>query len=129
MAVQLNHTIVLARDNRAGAEFLAQILGIEVGSTLGPFVTLPLANGVTLDFYTVRRHTESLAHFAFLVSENEFDQCFHRLQVAGVAYYADPQLSLAGEINHHDRGRGVYFSDPTGNTMEIITRPYGGWPK
>lgn len=70
MSVQLNHTIILARDNKQGAEFLAKILGVEVGPTLGPFVTLPLANNVTLDFYSAGRHTERLAHFAFLVSEN-----------------------------------------------------------
>lgn len=129
MSVQLNHTVVLARDNKQGAEFLAHILGVEVGSTLGPFVTVPLANDVTLDFYTVAEHSAKFAHFAFLVSESEFDGCFYRLKDAGVAFYADPHLSVSGKINHNDGGRGVYFLDPTGNTMEIITRPYGGWSK
>lgn len=126
MPVELNHTVVLARDNRQGADFLASILGVEVGPKMGPFITMPLANNVTLDFYTVDVRPEALAHFAFLVSEREFDECFERLETLGVAFYADPQLSRSGAINHHDGGRGVYFLDPTGNTMEIITRPYGG---
>lgn len=127
MPVRLDHTIVLARNNKQGAEFLANILGVDVGPTLGPFVTVPLANDVTLDFYTVEGHSEELAHFAFLVSEDEFDECFDRLKTSGVAFYADPHLSLRGDINRNDGGRGVYFLDLTGNTMEIITRPYGGW--
>lgn len=127
MTVQLNHTIILARNNRQGAQFLANILGIEVGPTLGPFVTLPLANDVTLDFYSAEGHDTRLAHFAFLVSEDEFDECFHRIKASGLEFYADPFLSVRGKINHNDGGRGIYFLDPSGNTMEIITRPYGGW--
>lgn len=128
VVIRLDHTIVVARDNRRGAEFLAAILGLEVGPPTGPFVPVTLADGVTLDFLTVRGHTERLAHYAFLIGEDEFDECFGRIEAAGVEYYADPHLRLRGQVNRHDGGRGVYFQDPTGNTMELVTRPYGGWP-
>ena len=107
---------------------LAGILGLEVGPTMGPFVPVSTANGVTLDFYSVPGHHEQLAHYAFLVSEEEFDAAFARIEALGVTYYPGPSMDRPGEINHHDGGRGLYFFDPTGNTMELITVPYGGWP-
>ncbi|GAB3976867.1 hypothetical protein GCM10029978_064960 [Actinoallomurus acanthiterrae] len=64
-------------------------------------------------------------HYAFLVSEEEFDAIFGRIQEAGVTYYADPFHQEPGRINHLDGGRGAYFSDPNGHNLEIITRPYG----
>ena len=126
MSIQLNHTVVLAHDRQQGAEFLAHVLGLEVGPPAGPFVPVTTANGVTLDFYSVPGHTETLAHYAFLVSEEEFDQGLARLRAAGVTYYPGPRLERPGEINTNDGGRGLYFLDATGNTMELITRPYGG---
>ncbi len=82
------------------------------------------SNGVTLDFST-STGTITTQHYAFLVSEEEFDGCFERIQAAGVTYYhyPDPSLSRPGEINHNDGGRGLYFLDPAGNGTEIITRP------
>lgn len=127
MPPRLDHTIVLARDNQRGAEFLAGVLGVDVGPRSGPFVPVRLENGVTLDFQTVPGLPERSAHYAFLVSDAEFDQCFARLEASGTAYFADPFLRRPGSINHDDGGRGVYFLDPTGTTMELITRPYGGW--
>ena len=67
-------------------------------------------------------------HYAFLVSEQEFDQIFGRIQARKVKYWADPGQKQEGEINHHFGGRGVYFEDPSGHLLEIITRPYGDWP-
>ena len=128
MSVQLNHTVVLARDSASGARFLADVLGLEVGPPLGPFAPVVLSNGVTLDFSTVEGHTERLAHYAFLVSEPEFDACLARLDQAEVVHFSGPRLDRPGEVNHQDGGRGLYFLDPTGNTMELITRPYGGQP-
>lgn len=128
MSIQLNHTIVHARDNRASAEFLAGILGLTAGDTWGPFVPLELSNGVTLDFATVPAESIVMQHYAFLVTEREFDGVFRRIQDAGLTYYADPHMKQPGEINHHDGGRGVYFLDPAGHGMEAITRPYGSGP-
>lgn len=127
MSVKLNHTIVHCRNNRESAEFLAHILGLEAGEQWGPFVPLPLANDVTLDFATIPAESITPQHYAFLISEAEFDVAFGRIQELGIPYYADPHQKLPGEINRNDGGRGVYFPDPSGHGMEILTVPYGGW--
>ncbi|MCF4136558.1 VOC family protein [Streptomyces sp. Tue 6430] len=124
MSVQLNHTIVHSRDNRESAEFLAHVLGLEVGTEWGPFVPVDTSNGVTLDFATVPVESITVQHYAFLVSEEEFDAAFGRIREAGVTYFADPHGEQPGEINHHHGGRGLYFLDPAGHGMEIITTPY-----
>ncbi|MFB7170997.1 VOC family protein [Streptomyces sp. NPDC056254] len=125
MSVQLNHTIVHSRDNRESAEFLAHVLGLEVGAEWGPFIPVDTANGVTLDFATIPAESITPQHYAFLLSEEEFDVAFGKIRAAGIPYFADPHGRLPGEINHNDGGRGVYFTDPAGHGMEIITRPYG----
>ena len=125
MSVELNHTIVHARDKRESAEFLAGILGLEVGAEWGPFIPVATANGVTLDFATAAAESIRTQHYAFLISEREFDEAFDRIRQAGITYYADPHGQHPGEINHNDGGRGLYFIDPAGHGMEIITRPYG----
>ncbi|MEU8697165.1 VOC family protein [Streptomyces sp. NPDC048680] len=127
MSVELNHTIIHARDNRESAEFLAGILGLETGEEWGPFIPVTTANGVTLDFATIPAESITPQHYAFLISEAEFDTAYARIQELGAAYYADPHRKHPGEINHNDGGRGVYFIDPAGHAMEIITRPYGGY--
>ncbi|MEE1753576.1 VOC family protein [Streptomyces sp. SP18CS02] len=126
MSVQLNHTIIHAKDNRVSAEFLAHVLGLDVGPEWGPFIPVETANGVTLDFATIPPESIVMQHYAFLVTEAGFDTAFARIQESGVAYFADPHREKPGEINHNDGGRGVYFMDPAGHAMEIITRPYGG---
>ncbi|MFJ2106372.1 VOC family protein [Streptomyces microflavus] len=126
MSVELNHTIIHSRDNRESAEFLADLLGLEIGPEWGPFIPVVLANGVTLDFATIPETSITPQHYAFLISEAEFDAAFGRIRELGIAYYADPHLKLPGEINHNNGGRGVYFPDPSGHGMELITRPYGG---
>jgi catechol 2,3-dioxygenase-like lactoylglutathione lyase family enzyme len=126
MAVQLNHTIVLARDNKASAAFLSEVLGVDTDLVpWGPFVGVETANGVTLDFMTVDPEHIHAQHYAFLISEDEFDEIFGRIKERGLEYWADPHKNEPGEINHHDGGRGVYFDDPDGHLLEIITRPYG----
>ncbi|MER5728208.1 VOC family protein [Streptomyces sp. NPDC002138] len=125
MSVQLNHTIIFSRNSRESAEFLAHILGLEVGTEWGPFIPVDTANGVQLDFATVPTESITAQHYAFLISEAEFDASFARIRAAGVTYFADPQQKQPGEINHNDGGRGLYFLDPSGHGMEIITRPYG----
>ncbi|MEV7149045.1 VOC family protein [Streptomyces sp. NPDC093084] len=124
MSVELNHTIVHARDNRESARFLAHVLGLEVGTEWGPFVPVATGNGLTLDFAAVPAESIVMQHYAFLVSDEEFDAAFDRIRRAGITYYADPRLKQPGEINHHHGGRGLYFMDPAGHGMEIITRPY-----
>jgi catechol 2,3-dioxygenase-like lactoylglutathione lyase family enzyme len=129
MAVQLNHTIVHARDADASAAFLSEVLGMEAPRPYGPFVVVEVDNGVSLDFMTTGPEWEiGIEHYAFLVSEEEFDQILGRIQERGLTYYADPHGNEPGDINRHDGGRGVYWHDPDGHVLEIITRPYGGWP-
>lgn len=125
MAVQLNHTIVAAQDKKVAAQFLARILGLEVGPPYGPFLPVATSNGVTLDFMDSDTGQIASQHYAFLVSEEEFDAIFGRIQQAGIAFYADPGHRQAGQINRRDGGRGTYFADPNGHNLEILTRPYG----
>ncbi|MEU5806099.1 VOC family protein [Streptomyces sp. NPDC047718] len=125
MSVMLNHTIVHSRDNRESAAFLADLLGLEVGEEWGPFVPVETANGVTLDFATVPAGSITVQHYAFLVSEAEFDASYEKIRAAGIEYWADPRQKHPGEINHNDGGRGIYFLDPSGHALEVITRPYG----
>ncbi|GAA3565344.1 VOC family protein [Streptomyces osmaniensis] len=124
MTVQLNHTIVAARDKKESATFLAGILGLEVSPQYGPFVPVEIPNGVTLD-YLDSPGAITPQHYAFLVSEDEFDTIFGRIREAGLTYWADPYHRRPGEINRNDGGRGTYFEDPNGHNLEILTRPYG----
>ncbi|MEU9115356.1 VOC family protein [Streptomyces sp. NPDC048483] len=125
MSVELNHTIISARDNRALAEFLAHILGLQVGTEAGPFIPVDTSNGVTLDFATVDPELITTQHYAFLASEDESDTSFARIKEAGLMYGADPRQQHPGEINYNHGGRGVYFLDPAGHAMELLTQPYG----
>ena len=129
MAVTLNHTIVHARDARASADLLSELLGLPAAKPFGPFLVVEAANGVSLDFLETGPEWEiQPQHYAFLVSDAEFDAIFGRIQERGIEYFADPHGDEPGEINHHFGGRGVYWADPSGNWLEIITVPYGGWP-
>lgn len=122
--VKLNHTIVHARDKRASADFYAEVFGFPRPVPFGPFLDVETANEVTLAFLETDEEIQ-VQHYAFLVSEPEFDQIFARVKARGLDWWADPGLAQKGQINRHDGGRGVYFKDPAGNILEIITRPYG----
>ncbi|MBT2420724.1 VOC family protein [Streptomyces sp. ISL-22] len=129
MSVEFNHTIVLSRDREKSAHFLAGILDLQVGEPAGMFLPLTTANGVTLDFATVGVDVDiPMQHYAFLVSEDEFDQVLARLLAADVPIQADPHGKHPRRINRNDGGRGVYFLDPAGHGLEVITRPYGSDP-
>lgn len=122
--VQLNHTAVYATDRSLSAEFMAAILGLEVGNPFGPFLPVDLGNGVTLDYYEKRDEPVQAQHYAFLVPDAQFDAMIGRLQTLDVTYYADPSHKEPGHINRWFGGRGAYFDDPDGHNMEIMTRPY-----
>ena len=121
MAVRLNHTIVSAKDKKESAEFLADILGLAPPVPFGPFLCLETANEVSLDFDD--RWDVHPAHYAFLISEEEFDAVFARVTARGLRYWADPGHQREGVINGN--GRGFYFEDPSGHNMEVLTRAYG----
>ena len=103
MSVELNHTIIPAKDKWVSAKFLADILNLEAGPEWGHFVPVKTANGVTLDFDT--REEFRPGHYAFLLSDAEFDAAFARIRGQGVRYYADPRRTKPGEINHLHGGR------------------------
>jgi len=124
VVVQLDHTIVSARDRRASATFLADVLGLSAPTPYGPFLIVEVANGVSLDFMDVNGDITP-QHYAFLIDEAEFDEIFGRIRERDLPYWADPHQSRPGEINRNDGGRGMYFEDPDGHLLEIITRPYG----
>lgn len=124
MPIELNHTIVYVRDKRASAEYLCGLFDLGEPVSWGPFLAVELSNGVTLDFYDDEGERGS-QHYAFLVDEAEFDEILARIQDDGRAFWADPGHRRPGQINTHDGGRGVYFEDPSGHNLEIITRPYG----
>lgn len=125
MAVQLNHTIVRARDKQETATHLAEILGLPEPTAYGPFLVVQVSNDVSLDI--ADDHGEPHPqHYAFLVSEEEFDDIHGRIVERGLDWWADPFHREPGQVNTHDGGRGVYWDDPNGHSLEILTVPYGG---
>lgn len=120
MSVQLNHTIVPAHDKHASAQFLADLLGLDIGGEVGPFVQVQLGNEVTLDY--MNSSGFSSQHYAFLVDDDVFDRAHQRMLDLGIDTWADPDHNEPGTINTRWGGRGVYFPDPAGHNMEILTR-------
>jgi catechol 2,3-dioxygenase-like lactoylglutathione lyase family enzyme len=125
MGVLLDHTIVHVRDSRASATFLAEILGLPPPEPFLHFLVVRTANGVSLDFLSTEEPF-LVEHYAFLVSEPEFDQIFGRIEARNLPFWADPAGRRPGEINRNDGGRGLYFREPSGHILEILTVPYGG---
>ena len=121
---ELNHTIVWCSDRQRSADFLTGILGKKPARPFLHFLVVDLANGVSLDYFQ-KDGAVSPQHYAFLVSDAEFDAAFARIEEQGIDYWADPARTRPGEINHHFGGRGVYFADPDNHLMELITKPYG----
>jgi catechol 2,3-dioxygenase-like lactoylglutathione lyase family enzyme len=125
MTAELNHTIVRVTDKQKSARFLTEILGLPEPTTYGPFLVVQLGNGVSMD-YADDHGGVSPQHYAFIVSEDEFDQILGRIRERALPYWADPGRRRPGEYNTQEGGCGVYWEDPDGHFLEIITRPYGG---
>ena len=125
MAVELNHTIVHVSDRKAAAEWVSEMLGLEPPRPWGPFYAVDLANKVQLDFADDHGAPDG-QHYAFLVSEEEFDAIRQRIVDRGWPYWADPFHRREGQVNTNDGGRGLYWEGPDGHNLEIITVPYGG---
>ena len=128
MTIKLNHTIVHSKDPRAAAEWFTGMFGLPAPKPFGPFLDVEVGNEVTLAFLDADGMEIQIQHYAFLVSDAEFDQIFGRVKARKVKYWADPGMRQEGQINRHFGGRGVYFQDPSGHLLEIITKPYGNWP-
>ena len=124
MAAQLDHTIVHAHRKEASARFLTEILDLPEAKPSGHFLVVELDNGVSLDFCN---SDDGIAtqHYAFLVSDADFEGIFERIRSRGLRYWADPGRTRPDEIYRHDGGRGLYFEDPSGHLLEALTRPYG----
>lgn len=123
MSVELNHTIVWSSDKNHSAKFVADILGLPEPGSFGRFRVLELANGASLDFAD-REGPIARQHYAFLVSDEEFDAIFARIKEKGIRFWADPGQEQPGQINHRFGGRGVYFEGPDGHNLEALTAPY-----
>ena len=124
MSVQLNHTIIWCGDQQLSANYLAEMLGRPAPRAFMHFLVVDMDNDVSLDF-AEQDGTIALQHYAFLISEREFDEVFARLEKRKQTYWADPARAQVNQINHHFGGRGMYFEDPNGHSLEVITKPYG----
>jgi catechol 2,3-dioxygenase-like lactoylglutathione lyase family enzyme len=120
MTITLNHTIVPARDKEASARWFARIFGLTYSGAAGHFAPVAVNDTLTLDFDN-REGFES-HHYAFHVSEEEFDAIFGRLHAEGIPYGSGPRSLDDMDINHRGGGRGVYFVDPDGHVLELLTR-------
>jgi len=124
MAIRFNHTLVHSTDKKTSATFLAEILGLPAPHPFAHFLCVALEGDASLDFLDAGDAPFDRQHYAFLIDEAEFDAVFGRIRERGLSYWADPFKKQPGEINHHHGGRGVYFPDPDGHLLEVITRPY-----
>jgi len=124
MAAQLNHTIVWCSDKKRSSAFLAEMLGLPDPVPFANFLVIPLENGVSMDFME-KEGPIAMQHYAFLVGDAEFDAGMARIAEKGLTYWADPARGQPAQINRHWGGRGVYFEDPDGHLLEMITKPYG----
>ncbi len=125
MAIAFNHTIIAARDKHASAAFFTHLFGLPEPTAWGPFLIVALDQGVFVQFAEPNVDEIQMQHYAFLVDDASFDAIYERILAAGIEHAADPRWTLPGQINTNHGGRGVYFHDPAGHGLEVITRPYG----
>ena len=121
MPITLNHTIVPSHDKEGSARFFARIFGVDYNGLVGHFAQVHVNPDLAFDWDT--RSSFESHHYAFLVSDQEFDEIFGRLKTDGVTYGSGPNQPANGEINTRRGGRGLYFADPDGHLLEIMTRP------
>lgn len=124
MEVSFNHCIVYANDAQASASFFTELFALPEAVVWGPFHSVALAGDVFLQFGAPGIEVQP-QHYAFLVSDEEFDAIYQRILVAGLEHSADPRGEQPGTFNTNHGGRGVYFRDPSGHGLEVFTRPYG----
>lgn len=123
MSARFNHTIIAARDPKVSAEFYRALLEAGQAPSWGPFVNLLLDDGVLLQF--ANPPTEfTPVHIAFLLDDDHFERAYRQIRAGQTEHWADPQRTRPGETNTEHGGRGVYLLDPSGNYLELITRPY-----
>jgi catechol 2,3-dioxygenase-like lactoylglutathione lyase family enzyme len=123
MAATFNHTIITAKDRVESARFFRELLEVKEAPSWGVFSNLQLEDGVLLQFAEPPVEIQ-MQHYAFLLDDALFDRAYERIKAAGIEHWADPQMRRPGETNTEHGGRGVYFKDPAGHAIELITRPY-----
>ncbi|MEU3826955.1 VOC family protein [Streptomyces sp. SID486] len=123
MTVTFNHTIIAAVDRHESARFFRELLELPEAPSWGPFTNIQLPDGVLLQFAEPPVEIQ-MQHYAFLLDDELFDRAYGRLCDRGIEHWADPRMQRPGEINDEHGGRGVYFKDPAGHAIELITRPY-----
>ena len=121
MPITLNHTIVPSHDKEKSSRWFARMFGLEYTGPVGHFAQVRVNGDLAFDWDN-REHFEG-HHYAFVVTDDEFDAIFGRLKAESVAYGSGPNSSKDGDINHRRGGRGLYFSDPDGHLLEIMTVP------
>lgn len=124
MAIRLDHTIVPAKDKAASARFFADIFGLAVTPGHGHFAQVRINEGLTFDFGD--EPDPRPAHYAFHISDADFDAIFARVQSRGIPYGSGPFSHADGRINTRRGGRGFYFQDPNGHLLEVMTVPETG---
>jgi catechol 2,3-dioxygenase-like lactoylglutathione lyase family enzyme len=121
MPITLNHTIVPSHDKESSAQFFARIMGLKYGGMMGHFAQVHVNGDLSFDWDN--RQDFDHHHYAFLVTEQDFDSIIGRIKSEGVQYGSQPNAPTNGEINTRRGGRGLYFPDPDGHLMEIMTTP------
>ncbi|HVC63691.1 MAG TPA: VOC family protein [Acetobacteraceae bacterium] len=119
MPILLDHTIVPAHDNAASARFFAHVFGLDYEGAVSHFAPVRLNDTLVLDFDT--RATFEPHHYAFKVSDPEFDAIFGRVKEQRIPYGSGPRSPDDMAINHRHGGRGFYFKDPNGHLLEVLT--------
>jgi catechol 2,3-dioxygenase-like lactoylglutathione lyase family enzyme len=123
MSATFNHTIIASKDASESAQFYRDLIEASEARSWGPFVNILLDGGVMLQFASPPVEIQ-MRHYAFLVDDELFDRAYSRLADWGVTHWADPQMTRPGETNTDHGGQGVYFKDPAGHAIELITHPY-----
>ncbi len=122
MEITLNHTIIPSHDNVESAKFYERIFGFDFLKEWGHFAVVKANSTLTLGFMNKDSFTSN--HYAFKVSEKQFDDIFERIKKENIQFGSGPYSAKDGAINHDHEGRGVYFEDPAGHLLEIITEDY-----
>ncbi|GGO37222.1 VOC family protein [Deinococcus humi] len=122
MPIHFHHVLLAAHDKAEAATFLAWLFGLNAPTFWGPFATVYLEDGTHIQFAKPETESIQMQHVAFLVDNRTFDEIYGRMLTSQLDHWADPQMTLPGQVNTHHGGRGVYFKDPTGHGLEIITR-------
>ncbi|GAA3895241.1 VOC family protein [Streptomyces gulbargensis] len=124
MPVSFDHTIIVSKNREESARFFRDLLECPAAPSWGPFLNVQLDDGTLLQFAEPPVEEVQMQHYAFLVDDDLFDRAYDRLRERGVEHWADPQMTRPGETNTGHGGRGVYFKDPAGHAIELLTRPY-----